>query len=558
MIAMSKTVDRLLVLGLDGATWSVLDPMRSRGLMPNLDALLAGAAHGTLRSIIPPVTTAAWTTMMTGCGPARHGVFDHRYYDAAEGRMKVNHSGRIRVPTVWHLLSGAGRSIVSLNLPGLYPPIKVNGIVVSGMDAPHLPAALSAAPEFASRLAAEAPDYGLGYFWKRAPQTLEELTNNAKLTAQSFRGRADGGWLADRIVPDWSVLLVQFQNLDPFQHRVWPYLNVDETGVERPDWNNAAAEVIRGLDEAIGHLCELAGKRGAGVMIVSDHGFGPCLGRIHVNRILVEAGVARLPGWAGLIGRRTFQAGDRLRLWGQKRDNPKARSASFDQSVTAQYPFDWKRTLAFAPHQDTAAMVYVNCAARHRGVKTAAPSMTPRQIDDARRAAAQALEAAKHPETGARLFPKIIETAEAYQVDPTHEGYPDLIALPDEPYWVRTKLTSRTAWVEPDANLPGTHRPEGVVALAGVGLPPGRNLKANLIDATPTILALLGLSVPAHIEGTPIVGSSKTAEPLPAFTPARRDDAEESIEGPHGRPFEYSSEEQEIIEQRLADLGYLE
>ena len=149
---MPKTVDRLLVLGLDGATWTVLDPMRQRGLMPNLDAFLARAASGTLRSIIPPVTTAAWTTMMTGCGPARHGVFDHRYYDAAEGRMKVNHSGRIRVPTVWHLLAGTGRSIVSLNMPGLYPPLKVRGIVVSGMDAPHLEAALSAAPEFAARL----------------------------------------------------------------------------------------------------------------------------------------------------------------------------------------------------------------------------------------------------------------------------------------------------------------------------------------------------------------------------------------------------------------------
>ncbi len=555
---MSKTVDRLLVLGLDGATWSVLDPMRSRGLMPNLDALLSSAAHGTLRSIVPPVTTAAWTTMMTGCGPARHGVFDHRYYDAAEGRMKVNHSGRIRVPTIWHLLSAAGRSIVSLNLPGLYPPIKVNGIVVSGMDAPHLPAALSAAPEFASRLPAEAPDYGLGYFWKRAPQSLEELTKNARLTAQSFRGRADGGWLADRIVPDWSVLLVQFQNLDPFQHRVWPYLNVDETGVDRPDWNNAAADVIRGLDDAIGRLCELAGKRGAGVMVVSDHGFGPCLGRIHVNRILVEAGVARLPGWAGRISRRTFQAGDRLRLWGQKRDNPKARSASFDQSVTAQYRFDWKRTLAFAPHQDTAAMVYVNCAARHRGVKTAAPSMTPRQIDDARRAAAQALEAARHRETGARLFPRIIETAEAYHLDPTSEGYPDLIALPDEPYWVRTKLTSSTAWVEPDANLPGTHRPEGVVALAGVGLPPGRNLNAHLIDATPTILALLGLPIPEHIEGTPITGSPKPADVPAGLAQFRHDAAEPTLEGTHRRPFEYSSEEQEIIEQRLMDLGYLE
>jgi predicted AlkP superfamily phosphohydrolase/phosphomutase len=555
---MSKMVDRLLVLGLDGATWSVLDPMRRRGLMPNLDVLLSDAAHGTLRSTIPPVTTAAWTTMMTGCGPARHGVFDHRYYDAAEGRMKVNHSGRIRVPTVWHLVSGAGRSVISLNLPGLYPPIKVRGIVVSGMDAPHLPAALSAAPEFAARLESEAPGYGLGYFWKRAPQTLEELTTNARLTAESFRGRARGGWLADSIVPDWSVLMVQFQNLDPFQHRVWPYLNVDETGVDRPDWNAAAAEVIRGLDQAIGHLCELAGKRGAAVMVVSDHGFGPCLGRVHVNRILVQAGVARLPGWAGRIGRRTFQASDRLRLWGQKRDNPTARSASFDQSVTAQYPFDWKRTLAFAPHQDTAAMVYVNCAARHGGVKTAAPRMTPRQIDDARTAAAGALAAAKHPETGARLFPKIIDTAEAYELDPTREGYPDLIALPDEPYWVRTKLTSGTTWVEPDANLPGTHRPLGVVALAGAGLAAGRNLEANLIDVTPTILSLLGLSIPAHIEGTPIVGSPSQEEATSSFSPVWHDRAGDLLEGPHRRPFEYSSEEQEIIEQRLADLGYLE
>ena len=109
------------------------------------------------------------------------------------------------------------------------------------MDAPHLEAALSAAPEFAARLATEAPGYGLGYFWKRAPQSLEELTRNAGLTAESFRGRAQGGVLADRLVPDWSVLMVQFQNLDPFQHRVWPYLNVDETGIDRPEWNNAAA-----------------------------------------------------------------------------------------------------------------------------------------------------------------------------------------------------------------------------------------------------------------------------------------------------------------------------
>ena len=81
------TLERLLILGLDGATWTVLDPMRRRGLMPNLDALLARSAlRAPSGRCVPPVTTAAWTTMMTGCGPARHGVFDHRYFDTAAAR----------------------------------------------------------------------------------------------------------------------------------------------------------------------------------------------------------------------------------------------------------------------------------------------------------------------------------------------------------------------------------------------------------------------------------------------------------------------------------------
>ncbi|WP_165232477.1 alkaline phosphatase family protein [Aquisphaera insulae] len=555
---MRNPVDRLVVLGLDGATWTVLDPMRRRGLMPNLDALLAGAAHGTLRSIIPPVTTAAWTTMMTGCNPPRHGVFDHRYYDAAAGRMKVNHSGRVRVPTVWKLLSDAGRSVVSLNVPGIFPPPKLRGLVVSGMDAPHLDGALQSCPDFGARLKAEVPDYSLRYFWKHAPKSLEELQVNGRLTVESFLGRAQGGLLADQHVPDWSVLMVQFQNLDPFQHRVWRYLNVDETGIDEPAWNAAAGEVMRGLDRAIGLLCELAERRDAAVMVVSDHGFGPCLGRIDVNRILVDAGVARLPGAVGSLRRRMKQARDHLRVWRAKRHDPTARSASFDHSISSQFPFDWKRTIAFAPHQDTAAMIYVNSPARRGTTRDTAALFSPRQIEDACRAAEEALAAARHPETGQKLFPTIIRMAETYDLDPAREGYPDLIAMPDEPYWVRTRFTGKAAWVTPDPNLPGTHRPEGVVALAGVGLTPGRSLKARLIDATPTILDLLGMPIPEHIEGRPIHAAGDPEPAIEAPAAVRQDLAQSVIDGPHRRGFEYTDEEQAILEQRLADLGYLE
>lgn len=539
---MATSVDRLLILGLDGATWTVLDPLRRRGLLPRLDALLAGSATGVLRSSIPPMTAAAWATMQTGCGPARHGIFDHRYYDAASGRMKVNHAGRIRTPTLWQILSSAGRSIISLNLPGTYPaPSDVRGIVVSGMDAPHLEAATSSCPEFAARLKATVPDYSLKYAWKRAPQSLEELRENALQTVIGFRGRAEGGLLADRAQPDWSVLMVQFQNLDPFQHRCWPYLNVDETGVSDPEWNRAAESVLSGLDDACGRLIDLAERSGAAVMVVSDHGFGPCLGRIHVNRILMDAGIARMPGAAGRGLRRVRQAADHLRLWRDKRDDPAARSASFELSVAAQFPFDWSRTRAFAPHQDTAAMVYLN---RERPA-------TPRQLDEDRNAAALALAEARHPETGRPLFPRVICMAEAHGIDPPAHGYPDLLALPDEPFWVRTKLSPGRDWIEPDPNLPGTHRPEGVVALRAPGVEPGWNGESQLQDIAPTVLTLLGQPVPSHMEGRPVRFLSARPEtrvdaPAPAYS------------GPHQPQYEFSEEEQAIIEQRLADLGYLE
>ena len=110
---------------------------------------------------------------------------------------------------------------------------------------------------------------------------------------------------------------------------------------------------------------------------------------------------------------------------------------------------------------------------------------------------------------------------------------------------------------QPDPNLPGTHRPEGIVILAGAGLPSGRSLKARLIDVTPTILSLLGLSVPDHVEGRSITEHA-VADSRPPFIPVREDAPEPAIEGPHRRPFEFSDEEQAILEQRLADLGYLE
>ena len=76
-----KPLSRVLLVGLDGATFDVLDPLLKEGVMPHLKALIDGGVAGPLESTKPPITPAAWTTFMTGKGPGRHGIIDFLRYD---------------------------------------------------------------------------------------------------------------------------------------------------------------------------------------------------------------------------------------------------------------------------------------------------------------------------------------------------------------------------------------------------------------------------------------------------------------------------------------------
>ena len=94
-----------------------------------------------------------------------------------------------------------------------------------------------------------------------------------------------------------------------------------------------------------------------------------------------------------------------------------------------------------------------------------------------------------------------------------------------------------------------------MIALAGAGVEPGRNLKAQLRDVAPSILTWFGLPIPEHVEGEPLPCLSGYGWLGPNL---RRDPGHELLNGTHQAGFEYTAEEQALIEQRLADLGYLE
>ena len=131
-----KKDPKVVIIGLDAATWTLIRPWMAEGGMPNLAKLMKEGVSGTLRSILPPITPPAWTSFMTGKNPGKHGVF-HFIETAPESyAMNYANGGSRRSPTVWKILNAAGFSVGTMNIPFTYPPEALDGFQISGLDTP--------------------------------------------------------------------------------------------------------------------------------------------------------------------------------------------------------------------------------------------------------------------------------------------------------------------------------------------------------------------------------------------------------------------------------------
>lgn len=126
---------KLVVVGLDAATRSVVDPMIAAGELPRLARLYAAGSHGTLRSTTHPLTPHAWTTMVTGVNVGRHGIWDFTERDSSGHRLRVVNGSFRSAPAIWDRLTAAGRRCGLVNIPFTWPAPELDGFVVAGFDA---------------------------------------------------------------------------------------------------------------------------------------------------------------------------------------------------------------------------------------------------------------------------------------------------------------------------------------------------------------------------------------------------------------------------------------
>lgn len=475
---------RTLLIGLDGATFSVLDPLMDQGVMPFLEGFLQEGARASLRSVVPPLTPPAWTSLVTGRSPGNHGIFDFFLKEEKSPYIRFATSADVPCETIWSLASRSGCRVTVLNFPLMLPPPKVNGHVISGgwMTARQL--RLGCHPEgLYDKLKALA-----GFDPRRLVLSLadeekalegcdpaeydEWIRMHIEREEQWFR-------IASHLMREEpsDLTAVLFDGVDKIQHLCWRFIRPEDAGRPlTPREEETRAWCLRyfaRLDEILAGLVELAGEEAA-VFLASDHGFGPQRETFFVNAWLAEQGALF---WAAPERPRE----DANAVLGMRQ---LARHVSM---------FDWERTRAYAATPSSNG-IHIVAARDGRAGGIPAAEYEPFRDELVRR-----LAAVRSPSTGKAMIEKVWTREEAF-AGPFLSRAPDLTLYLWDGGLV--SILDSDSVVKPRATPAGTHRPEGVFMARGPGIRPGlRTEEISILDVAPMILHSLGLSIPQDMEG---------------------------------------------------------
>jgi predicted AlkP superfamily phosphohydrolase/phosphomutase len=526
-----------LVVGLDAATWSVMEPLLADGELPNLQSLLEEGVRGELQSTRPPMTPAAWTTMATGVDPSDHGVFDFFEQDPDSYRVRPTDFCRMARPAVWDVLARADVDIGVVNYPMARPPPEVDPFFVSGFPASgeqhiaHRAELQSRLDDRSYRVTPDADPEGdpEAYF-----RDVVDLTDaRADLVVE----------LLDRHDPAlcWAV----FMGIDWVQHYLWD---------EAVDGRDAVDAFYVHVDGVVGRLLE-AVPDDASVVVVSDHGARKVEGTVHTNSLLEEWGyLSRSEERPSVTDRATRTVVDVLWRLGRhlpERTKETVESAMGEDRFTdlraaagiGQFSMhdevDWTATRAFS--YGYMGRVFLNREGRY-GSGTVPASAA----DDLVAVLVERLESLTHPETGEPLVDRAVDAREVY-ADTHRERAPDVLFEPaDWRYSVHGDFDDH--WLTDPGKRTADHDPTGVVLASGPGFADEGRVDLTAAQLPAVLLGLHGLPL---VEGM--------VRELPAGLLADGTDAPgerlslaefevgHSVRGNH----------EDDVGQHLEDMGYL-
>ncbi|MBW1769269.1 MAG: alkaline phosphatase family protein [Deltaproteobacteria bacterium] len=544
---------KTVVIGLDGATFTVLKPMMEKGYLPNLSNMIKDGVHGPLESTMPPFSAAAWASFMTGKNPGKHGLFDFRAPVMISPERPLTNATSIRSKTIWGILSDAGKKVGVINVPMTYPPERVNGFMIGGMVASGMEEKCFYPKELYQETIRAIGEYPPepDWDWYRENGTrmasspvIQRLIGEVSHLSQK-RGEA-ALYLMEQF--DWDVFMVVFTSVDRLQHFAWKYLDPGHKEYkpeEAEKYLESLAGYFSGLDKMIGQIVQSAGKE-THTIVMSDHGFGPQYKKFYINNWLAEK------GFLGLLEnkrkwRRHLRRFDISRI---RRFLPRSIDKKIRGNFTVFNCIDWSRTEAYGGTSSEQG-IFINVKGREPyGIVE-----TGRQYEDVVDHVCEELERLTDPETGKQVVNKVFRRDELYS-GPYVDYGPDIVFELKGMSYLTKENIGHHALFESSGFESGSHRREGILIMNGPNCKQGVECQgASILDLAPTVLYLSGLPVDKDMDGSVLTGwlDDKFVE----RNPIQAQRLETTFDGDEIRAV-YSDSESEEIESMLQGLGYID
>ena len=526
--------------------------------MPNLTRLIREGAHGPLNSTTPPMTLPSWSSMLTGCHPGTHGIFDfvHRDSTAKDWKLEFTNATHRAVPTIHEWLSLCGKRVASIAVPTTWPPSPVNGVMVSGFDSPvstGIDGSFCYPPQFYDEL--QSRFGGLNFADFQETSIDDEWLHDARrlLLKEVERKEAIGKWLLES--DDWDCFMLLFGESDTASHHFWRFFDASSPRYDDSvdaDIRNTIRDVYERLDQAVG--CLIESSAADVVCICSDHGFGGAGDyALYLNQFLISKGwltlkegtetrLGKVMDWSRRVGLSQIPSKIQGGLF-------RALPAGLKSKLETSSRFgnvDFERTIALSDEMNYAATVRLN-------MDNIPVNELNSTIEDLRQDLLSWNVDGHHP-VRAVLYREDIYSGKMTHKSPElivelnlREGYTytllPSIRAEDKQTWRR--FTQAEYQGGKGLGMNGSHRQFGVLILSGEAIR-SQSVEANMADIAPTLLYILGEPIPSYMEGRVLdVLQVPQSQLRVEYCPASKSDRDNS------------TAEHDAIHKRLEQLGYL-
>ena len=99
-------MNKVILIGIDGATPQLLHTWVDQGYLPTFKKIHEHGCRGELTSTIPPFSAPAWTSIVTGCNPGKHGIYGFESTGTLSPHLITSRSRK--VPAIWNYFTDIG------------------------------------------------------------------------------------------------------------------------------------------------------------------------------------------------------------------------------------------------------------------------------------------------------------------------------------------------------------------------------------------------------------------------------------------------------------------